>query len=619
MPLIKLTFKPGVNREQTDYANTGGWYSCDKIRFRSGQPEKIGGWDKYSTLAYDGVCRSLYNYVTTNSDNLLVAGTNAKVYLYVGPQAIEVTPLRATFTTTATDNCFATTANSRFVVVTITGHGALAGDYVRFSGATAVGGIPAASLNTSLLVTSVAGANTFTVDAVVQATSTVAAGGGTAITAQFNVHSGPANTSYGYGFGTGAWGTGTWGTPSTTALAFQQQDWFFDNLSNDLIGNIRNGGVYYWTYTSAFNTRMVALSSMVGATDAPVKATITMVSQGDRHVLALGCTPYGGLSTDFDPLLVRWSSQDDPLIWNPLATNSAGFLRISNGSRIVAAKRTRQETLIWTEASLNSLQYLGTTDVFNLQELADNISIMSPRAATTAGNIAFWMGVDKFYMYTGQVQTLPCTLRQYVFSDINFAQKDAVVCGTNEAFSEVWWFYPSATSEEVDKYVVYNYLEQIWYYGTLSRTAWLDTPLQQNPIGALNGYLYNHEKGVDADGAPIEAFITSSQFDISNEGGNGTQMMLIRRILPDVTFAGSTVENPVLYVSMKPTYFSGNPPANEPDLPVVGDMTPVQSYTDQVYIRARGRQMAFKILSTAAGVTWQLGTPRLDLRPDGRR
>jgi hypothetical protein len=381
--------------------------------------------------------------------------------------------------------------------------------------------------------------------------------------------------------------------------------------------NIRGGAIYYWEYDATFATRCVLLSSLAGAADVPDEAMQILVSQNDKHLLAFGCTPYTGSAPDFDPLLIRWATQDDPTIWTPLVTNSAGFIRLSNGDRIKRAIRTRQEILVWTESTLVTLQFLGTTDVFGIQELADNISLFGPRAVATMNNVTYWMGVDKFYLYDGRVNTLPCSIRDYVFKDINYNQFDQIVSGTNEGWNEIWWFYPSENSNINDRYVIYNFVEQIWYFGNLERTAWLDSPLRQFPQAVGGEYVYDHERGVNDDILPMSSFITSSDFDLVTDAGAGEQFMLTKRIIPDVNFNGSTAATPTLNMTLKPRNFPGSEYDSEPDLPVIE--TTVDRYTNQIFIRARARQMGFKISSDALDVQWQLGTPRLEGRSDGRR
>ena len=624
MAFIKLNLKPGINRNITNYSNEGGWYDADKVRFYSGFPQKIGGWVKQTTQQFGGVCRQMWNYVTTFLDNFLVLGTNTKLHIEAGGIIYNITPLRATYTTTDTDNCFATVSGDVDVIVTIVGHGATTGDTVSFSGATDVGGIPAAELNTDHVL-DVIDSDRFSITVTTAATSTVSAGGGTTIIADFEISPGNPSVTLGYGWGTGTWGRSYWGLGSTEPVKLEQRDWWIDNFDNDVVATIRDGAIYYWERgnlgdpAGALETRAVLLSSLAGATDVPAIAMQTLVSQNDKHLLAFGCTPYGG--GDQDLLLIRWSNQDEPTNWTPEVTNSAGFIRVSRGSRIVRALATRQEILVWTEGQLYSLQFLGTTDVFGLQELADNISMMSPRGCVAVNNIVYWMGHDKFYAYTGRVETLPCDVREYVFNDFNYTQADAVVCGTNEGYNEIWWFYASGTSNWNNRYVVYNHLERIWYYGTLQRTAWLDSPLREYPQAATTaqdatlGSLYYHENGVDDDGVAMESYIQSSDFDL----GDGDQFMLSRRIIPDLNFTGSEVAEPEVTFQIRPRNFPGSTFQSD----VADSQNVVESsvgvYTNQIFVRARARQMAMKLSSDGLGVKWQLGSPRLDVRPDGRR
>jgi len=685
--LQKLTFKPGVNRDQTNYTNEGGWYECDKIRFRSGQPQKIGGWLKYSITTVIGVCRQMFAWFANGAENVMAVGTNAKLYIDAGANLYDITPLQRTSTTLgAALGPFTATTGSRTITVSYSTdptYNPTAGNYVTFSGATGLGGaITATILNQNFLITSVdTTAKTYTIISTTAATAGDTAKGGATVTAKYDIDVGNTLTTYGYGWGAGSWGRGTWGSGSVTPVQIFQRDWFFDNFGNDLVANIRNGTPYYWAFDGTFASRAIPLSSVSGASDVPTTVMQLLTSQGDKHLLAFGATEYGGVT--FNPLLIRWSSQDEPENWTPLVTNSAGFLQVSRGSYIVRAIPTRQEIVVFTNGTLNSLQFLGTTDVFGIQELSDNISIASPRACTAVNNIVYWMGVDKFYMYSGSVGTLPCTLRNHVFENLNYDQIDQVVCGTNEQWNEVWWFYPTASSNYNNAYIIYNHLDQIWYYGSITRTAWNDSPLRQYPqaanntivtgsilgttltvtavtsgiltVGAVisgtgvtantiivalgtgtggtgtytvstsqtvlstaisaNGYIYNHEDGVDDNTVPMESFISSSDFDI----GDGEQFTLIKRIIPDVEFSGSDASNlnPTVTMTMRPRNFPGSAYGTSPSKDVIE--TSVDIYTNQVFMRARARQMAMQISSEDLGVQWQLGSPRLDGRPDGRR
>ena len=639
MPFIKLQFKPGVNRDQTDYSNEGGWRECDKIRFRSGYPEKIGGWQKATSSQFQGVCRQMWNWVTTYSDNLMALGTHQKAYIENGGYYNDITPLRLvnpTIDTPDSDNCVYTdtTAPNVVTIQLPVAHEAETGDFVQISGVTGtIGGIPASEINGNHEITVVTGL-TFTIPVTGPVTSNVSGGGGTVIIIDFEIRPGFAITTAGYGWGTGTWSRGAWGLGSNEPVFFQQRDWWFDNFDNDLVMNIRNGAAYWWARGAtpdpgtALSARAITLQQYADDEgydpDAvPVKIMQLLVSQQDRHLLAFGAVPFGSTNVnDFDPMLIRWADQDTPGDWTPTPTNTAGDIRVSRGSRIVRAMPVRQEILIWTDSHLYTLQFLGTTDVFGLQEYADNISVMSSRAMATASNITYWMGQDKFYAYTGRVETLPCTLRNHVFQNFNMAQSDQVICSTNEQWNEVWWFYPSDSADFNNAYVVYNHLEKIWYYGTIERTAWLDTPLRRYPQAAntslsdfSEGILYNHEEGIDADTDPLVSYIQSSDFDLAD----GDAFMLSRRIIPDVGFNGSTANNPAVDMQIRTRNFPGSALTNNPSDSKIVVETSVDQFTNQVFMRARARQMAFKIRSEALGVQWQLGAPRLDAREDGRR
>ena len=736
MPFLKLQFRPGINRDTTNYANEGGWYECDKIRFFSGYPQKIGGWIEATSERVIGTARQMWNWVTSYTDNFMAIGTNVKVYIEAGGVFYDITPLRST--TSAGDVTFAASAGSSTITVTDVTHGAAIGSYVTFSGAlTLSGGITAAtesgtSTGTATFTSvsqdstsgdgygaeftiSTDGAGNYTVDAITAAgnayaaadtlvilgtdlggtsptndltltVTTVTSGnitaavlnqnyevltvptadtytisarnpltgaavlataddtgdGGSAVVGAYQIAPGFPLITAGYGWGTGVWnGSYGWGLASPTPVFLPQRDWFFDNFDNDLVMNIRadtttggvatGGPIYYWERGTSVNpgtalsTPAVLLSGLtlnsVAAADVPETASQILVSQNDKHLLAFGCQPYAGSSGDFDPLLIRWATQDQPNVWTPTTTNSAGFLRVSRGSRIVRAIPTRQEILVMTDTHVYSLQFLGTVDVFGLQELADNTSIIGPRAIITANNVAYWMGVDKFYAYDGRVQTLPCTLREFVFKDINFEQSDQIIAGTNEGFNEIWWFYPSGNSNWVDRYVIYNHLDRVWYYGNLSRTAWIDAASRSLPQAMYTdedqnpGILYTHESGIDDAGAPMESYIQSSDFDI----GDGEQFMLTRRMIPDINFNTSTAVNPEVSLTIRPRDWPGSNFQGDPSDTQRVIESSVGQYTNQVYIRARARQMALKVASEDLGVQWQLGIPRLDSRTDGKR
>ena len=620
MPLQKIMFKPGVNRENTRYTTEGGWYDCDKVRFRQGTPEKIGGWVRISATTFLGVCRSLWNWITLGSQNLLGVGTNLKFYIENGGAYNDITPLRVVPAATLANNPFTTTSGSATVVVTDATGGYANGAFVTFSGATAVGGLTLnGEFQLSTIGTSV---TTYSITASSAASST-ATGGGAAVVAAYQLNPGPEYAVPLVGWGAGAWGSGTWGVGATSVDALRI--WNQNNFGQDLIFGPRGGGLYYWDATTSLSTRGVLVSSLAGASDVPLFQNYLLVSDISRFVLVFGTNDIG-VGT-LDPMLIRWSDQEDAVQWTPSITNQAGSVRLSHGSRIVTAMQSRQEIIVWTDSSIYSLQYLGPPYVWSTQLLADSISIVGPNAAAIASGVTYWMGVDKFYKYDGRTQTLRCDLLQYIFSDINQAQYEQVFASTNEGFNEVWWFYCSGDSNEIDKYAVYNYGEDIWYYGEMGRTAWLDSGLRNYPIAATySNNIVNHEQGVDdsiaATTQPIEAYITSSEFDI----GDGHNFGFVWRVLPDITFRGSTAASPQATMYLKPLQNSGSG-YNNPES-VGGSnsgavtrtaVIPVEQFTGQINTRVRGRQMSFKIDSTALGVTWQLGAPRMDIRPDGRR
>jgi hypothetical protein len=647
MPLSKLVFKPGINKDQTNYASEGGWFDMDKVRFRSGYPEKIGGWQVQTFEQYVGEARVLFPWGLTTGSSLLCVGTNEKIYVTAGTTLYDITPIRITYTngtTPSTANCFATTNGSTTVTVTITGHGADEGSYVTFSGAVAVGGVTAPNLNKEFKISNVT-TNTFTITVASAATSTVAAGGGTAIVAAFQVNIGYSIVTAGYGWGTGTWGRGTWGSSSTVPVFNDARVFCADNFNNDLVINFNDGSIYYWVYDVNFSTRAVLLSSLSGAVAVPQQVRLSMFAPSG-HLLAMSCTEYDASAPSPDylgarnALLIRWADVSpttgpDPLNWKPELTNTAGFLYLQSGTSIVAAAHAKQETLVWTDISLNSLQYLGTAEVFGVQEIDNGTTIFGQNVVASANNVIYWMGNDKFYTYNGRVDTLPCTLRQYIFEDINRQQGQIAFASTNNQFNEIIWFYCSSNSTEIDRYVVYNYADNIWYYGTITRTAWVDAGVFSYPLAAADGWIYTHENG-NNDGQPlgapplgINSYIQSADVDIED----GDKFMLVRRVIPDINFTNSETANPVTGAPITPEAtivvgvrnFPGaastdiNSSGVATDRPVITTTATINQYTNQVFIRARGRQMNFRIESSNVGTQWQLGMPRVDARPDGTR
>ena len=614
MPLKKIELAPGINRENTRYATEGGWYEGDKIRFRQGTPEKIGGWERISTTTFLGVCRSLWNWVTIGGQNLVGVGTNLKFYIERGGFYYDVTPIRAT--TAAGDVTFAAVNGSSTLTVADTAHGAAQNDFVTFSGAVSLGGnITAAVLNQEYQVLLVVDENSYTITAKDTAGATVTANasdtgnGGGVVVGEYQITTGSAIGVPFTGWGAGAWGSGTWGTGGTTTQPLRL--WSQTNFGEDLVFAVRG--------------KIVDTTNYPTSSDVPTAVNYSFVSDISRFVFAFGANALG--ETLIDPMLIRWSDQESFINWTPDATNQAGSLKLSHGTEIVTATQARQEILIWSDSAIYSLQYLGYPDVWGAQLLGDNISIAGQNATVYAAGVAFWMGRDKFYTYDGTVMPLPSNVRRYVFSDINSAQYAQVCAGTNEGFNEVWWFYCSSGSTTNDRYVVYNYVENLWFYGTLGRTAWLDSGLRAFPLAATYNYnLVNHEVGTDdnetAVATAITASVTSSEFDLED----GHQFAFIRRVLPDVTFTGSTAGSPALTMSLLPLQNSGsgyNSPLSEggdSSAAVTRTATvPIEEFTGQAFVRVRGRQLAVKIESTALGVAWQLGAPRLDIRPDGRR
>ena len=614
MPLQKLQLKPGVDRENTRYAAEGSWYETDKVRFRRGMPQKIGGWVRLSANTFVGVCRSMLNWFTLSRQNLVSVGTNLKYYIERGGAYFDVTPIRATATLT---NPFTTTSGSATVLVTDTAHGALQNDFVTFSGASAVGGL---TLNGEFQI-SLISENTYNITSATNASSS-ATGGGT-VTATYEINTGSEIAVPFTGWSAGSWGSSGWGNSGTTLSPIRL--WSQANFGEDLFFTYRGGALFYWDASNDVTTRAVYVSSLGGASDVPTIVNKAFVSDIFRFAFCFGANDLGAAA--LDPMLIRWSDQEDVANWTPAATNQAGSLRLSRGSEIITALQARQEILVWTDTAVYGLQYLGAPEVWGAQLLGDNITIASTNAAVYSGNIAYWMGTDKFYSYDGTVKTLPCSVRSYVFNDFNTSQYAQVVGGTNERFDEIWWFYCSAGVTQNDRYVVYNYLQEIWYYGTLSRSAWIDADLRENPMAATySNNLVNHEVGYDnqegATASAITATITSSEFDLDD----GDRFMFINRMLPDVTFDGSTVSAPAATMTLLPMQNSGsgyNNPLSEGGTntsTVTRSATvPIEKFTGQVFVRVRGRQMAFTMESTEIGVAWKLGIPRLDMRPDGRR
>ena len=631
MPLQKLVFRPGVNKENTNYSGEGGWYECDKVRFRSGFPEKIGGWTRYSNNQFLGVCRSLNQWTTLAGESLIGLGTNSKFYIEKGGAYFDITPIYDTTVnaSTATSGPFFASNGSATLTVVDATYNPEQGDYVIFSGSANLGGnVTSTVINTEYEVSSVINSTAYTVTIPVTANASDTGHGGNAVTITYLYPSGLNNYTFGLGWGAGPWSRGGWGSAATIGIGQQLRLWTQDNFGEDLIYAPRGGEIFYWDASTGVNARGISLEAAANAAAfsgqfVPNETYQIISSTVQRFCIAFGANSYDPLvpNTPFDPLLVRWSDQENPFDWVPTATNQSGEQRLSIGSQIIQAVNTRQEILVITDAAIYSMQYLGPPYVYGFQLLQDNISIMGPKSAITVNNVTYWMGSDKFFMYSGRVETLPCSVRQFIFQNLNKDQAYQVFAASNEQYSEIWWFYCSTNSTVVDSYVVYNYLDRVWYYGTMGRTAWLDSGVLQYPIAAdYNRRLLNHEDGNDDVSGPsataINAYIQSSDFDI----GDGHNFGFVWRILPDVTFAGSTVQNPTCTMVVKPRTNAGTAYGTPNDKTVERTVAiPVEQFTGQVYTRIRGRQMAFRIESADLGASWQLGSPRIDIRPDGRR
>lgn len=616
MPLQKITFRPGVHRDSTPYAAEGYWYDCDKIRFRSGYPEKIGGWSKHSVDMFVGTCRKLVYWSTLASQNLIGIGTHLKFYIEYGGDIYDVTPIRRTVVL-GTDP-LATTSGSATITVTDSGHGAVENDYVTLSGISgAVNGIPDTELNVEhqILTTTT---NTYTI-AVTTLASGTGSGGGAAVSAAYQINTGADTYADGDGWGAGAFGEGPWGGPaSTTVAGGQLRLWSCDPFGEDLVFCPMDGGLYYWDATNGLSTRGVNFTALSGASDAPTIARFVMVSQTDRHVIAFGANTLG--SATQDSMLIRWSDTEDAADWTPTEENAAGDFRLSQGSEIVAVERTRQEILIWTDSALYSMQYVGGQFVFGVQMMAENVNIMAPNSAIVAGDVTYWMGRRDFYAYSGRVETVPCTVREYVFGDINFEQRYKFFAGVNNKYGEVWWFYCSSDSSEIDRYVIYSTTEKAWSFGTMERTAWIDNLPNGFPMAAgTDGYLYEHESGLD-DGSEnpptsISAYVESCDFDL----GDGDKMMFLRRVLPDLTFKNSTSTDPAVTYTLKRKYTPGSATVTDKTGTVTRTESSPEEYTQQLYLRMRGRQTRLRVSSDQIGTEWRVGDTRLELQPDGER
>ena len=641
MPLTKLEFRPGINRESTSYSNEGGWFDSEKIRFRAGYPEKIGGWLRYSDSAFLGDCRGLHPFVGLDGTRYIGVGTHLKYYINQGGSFNDITPIR--LTTSAGDATFSATNGSSTLTVTENGHGAVVGDFVTFSGAATLGGLITANvLNQEYQIATIVDTNSYTVEArevatissitttsglnptAVTANSSDSGNGGGSVVATYQTNVGLQVSIEGTGWGAGVYGRGTWNSNADVSISTtSMRVWTHDNFGEDLIINVRDGIIGYYDTSAGLSSRAVLLKDVSGANTTPTIAKKVIVSDRDRHVIAFGCDPQTNIGTQ-DPLLIRFSSQESITDWESTATNTAGDLRIGSGSQIITAVETRREIIVFTDVSLHSMQFIGPPFTFGITAISENITIAGPLSPVAVEDAVFWMGANEFYVYKGGVQRVPCSVKDFVFSDINREQIEKVTAGVNSSFAEIWWFYPSADSTENDKYVIYNYEQKIWYFGSLARTFWLDRGIYEFPIAAgTDHYLFNHENGFD-DGSTVPAsaissHIESSQIDI----GDGDRFLLLNKLVPDITFRNSPDSNPSATFTLKTRNFPGGQYLQNSASTIARTAqettTVVEQYTNQANIRLRGRSFALRVSSTATETGWRLGSPRLEIRPDGRR
>jgi len=702
MPLTKLSFKPGIVSDITSYSAEGGFVDGDKIRFRLGFPEKIGGWEKATSNTYQGTARSVHNWSALDNSNFLGLGTNSKYYIEEGGSFNDITPDRATTTNGIT---FAATNGSTIITVTDSSHGAVEGDFVVIAGAATLGGtITAAVLNQEHKIVTVPNGNSYTIIVSVAADGSDTGTGGAGVDGVYQINSGLDTTVGGTGWGAGLFGgmttsalqtqlnealdnsetavdvdnetgmntagdvilvdeelmlvaattdddtmTVTRGHSGTTAVAHddntlvrlavgnvsseddftgwgvastglitttQLRIWSEDNFGEDLLINPRDGAIYYWDKTSNLSSRAVEISTIGGASDTPTTAKQILVSDQDRHVIAFGTNTLG--TTIQDPLLIRFSSQESLANWTPTATNTSGDLRLGGGSSFIQAVETKQAILVFTDKTLHAMKFIGPPFTFGLQELSKNITIMGPKSAVAVDDVVYWMGQDSFYVYGGgQTQNLPCTVKDKVFLDINEEQSEKVYAGVNSEFSEIIWYYPNSSSSNNSNYVIFNYSDKTWYYGILARDVWIDRGLRKNPIAASGGYIYNHETGFDDDGSAMSSYIESAPIDM----GDGEKFSFIKRIIPDITFNGSTaLSSPSATFTIKARNFPGaNFNDSNTGTATRTSTSPIEAFTEKLDVRVRGRSFALRIASDALGSKWKLGSPRIDIREDGRR
>jgi hypothetical protein len=617
MALSKFVFRPGINREGTAYDNEGGWFNANLVRFKAGRPQKIGGWRKDNLNSFLGTCRALHGWLTLAGTKLLGAGTNLKYYIEEGSSFNDITPLRET--TSAGAVTFSATNGSTTITVTDTAHGAVVNDFVTFSGAATLGGnITASVLNQEYQITSIVNANSYTFTATATANASDSGNGGSSVVGKYQINTGLNVYVPSTGWGVDTWGAGGYGSSTSLAFANQLRLWDHDNFGEDLVINPRGGGVFYWDATNGVTTRATAISGLTGANLVPTVALGVIVSEIDKHLIVLGADPLNAGGTartgTVDPMLIAFSDQENILDFQASSTNTAGSLRLSEGSEIIGAVKARQEILIWTDTALFSMQFIGPPFTFGVNLINESTGLISPNGAITTPSGVYWMGYDSFYTYNGSVQKLPCTVLSYVFDDLNETQSFKIFAFGNSEFNEVGWFYVSGSATDIDKYVIYNYAEQTWTIGELNRTAWLDTGIENYPRATSENYLFEQEFGFDDDGSPMtNVFIESSDFDI----GDGEGFAFVNRIIPDIKFLSNSSDGKVNIV-LKTRDFPGS------DLSVAST-SEIASSTTKADIRARARQVVLRLesdddnVSNNSDVGWRLGATRLDVRSDGRR
>lgn len=618
---LPLQYRPGSARDLTHFAAQNTWWDMDKVRFNNGLIEKIGGWAKVFTDTIYGIPRSLKEWVRLDGEVHLSFGTTEKYYTFVGGMVYDITPLRTTTNPLGSDP-IDTTNTSTTVEVTDTAHGAGVGDWVTISGATAVGGISADTLNAEHKITEVPDANTFRFEVASAATST-ATGGGSSVVAAYQIRVGTDQTIFGSGWGAGGWGEDGWGDPSTTTVAgqFGPRLWSQDNYGEDLIFCDRDLGIYYYDVTNP-STRAVAIEDLAGASNAVTIAREISVSSTARHVIAYGCDSLANPGVQ-DKLLIRWSDSENVADWTPNTDDTSGSIRIEYGTEIITHLETRQDTLVWTDSSVHSFQYVGGLAVYGSRLLSATTTIVGPNSKAAIGDVVYWMGRGKFFVYNGQVRSLPCPVQDFVFNDFNDDQRLKVFAGSNQKFGEIIWFYPSANSDENDRYVVYNYEEDVWYFGSMERSCWLDRgrvgyPIAGSPDLEVFYQEYEYNDGSVNPPAAIPAYAETAPIDIDE----GYQMMRVKKFIADMHFESDGLgdTSPQVTLTLKGYNYPGSPVLSTQTGTVSSStLGTVQAFTTTLPFSMRARMVTLRIESSGKGFFWRMGLPRLEARINGRK